>query len=159
LAQVISNSSNERRIILFTGPSGVGKTAAVKHALRYMMNETSGLEDSPDVIVAAMRGRPMFFEEDIINLATSSNVVVKAGLNPDLKEDEKLTLLNATLIDVPYIILLDDADDEGLKIVSCTAAARLCNFDSCRRRCSYCPPPARDAPSSLPRRRWTKPRS
>jgi hypothetical protein len=153
LVQVISKSSNERRIILFTGPSGVGKTAVVKHAIRYMMNETCGLEDSPDVMVAALRGRLMFFEEDIINLAASSNVVVKAGLNPDLKEEEKLTLLNATLIDVPYVILLDDADDQGLKIVSRAAAARLCRAHTCCRRCSSCLPPARDAPYSSRRRR------
>jgi flagellar biosynthesis GTPase FlhF len=52
---VLSKSSSERRVILFTGPSGVGKTAAVKHALRFLMNETSGLEGNPDVIVETLR--------------------------------------------------------------------------------------------------------
>jgi hypothetical protein len=72
--QVISKSSNERRVILFTGPSGVGKTSAVKHALRHMMNETAGLEGSTDVIVESLRGRAIFLEEDIVNIAISRNV-------------------------------------------------------------------------------------
>jgi hypothetical protein len=42
--------------------------------MRYMMNETSGLEGSPDVIVESLRGRAIFFEEDIVNLAINRNV-------------------------------------------------------------------------------------
>ena len=117
---MISKKTNERRITLFTGPSGVGKTATVKHALRCMMNETSGLEGSPDVIVEAMRGRVMFFEEDFVNLAVTRNVVAKPGFKSETREKESLQLLTATLTDMPYIILLDDADDEGLKRVCCS---------------------------------------
>jgi hypothetical protein len=46
-------------------------------------------------------------------------------MNPDLREDDSLALLGATLLDAPYVILLDDADDEGLKKVRCAAVTRL----------------------------------
>jgi hypothetical protein len=153
--QVLSKSSSERRVVLFTGPSGVGKTAAVKHALRYMMNETSGLEGSPDVIIETLRGRAAFLEEDVVNLALARNIVARAGAKPDIREHEALTLLTATLIDVPYIILLDDADLEGLKRVRCRAAPPLILLTR-DRRWSFSPPPARDARYSSHRRRWMK---
>lgn len=141
---------------MFTGPSGVGKTAAVKHALRYMMNETSGLEGSPDVIIETLRGRAAFLEEDVVNLALTRNVVARAGAKPDIKEQEALTLLTATLIDVPYIILLDDADLEGLKRVRRHAAPPPLILLTCDRRWNCSPPPARVAQYSSRRRRWMK---
>ena len=161
---MLSKSSSERRVILFTGPSGVGKTAAVKHALRFLMNETSGLEGNPDVIVETLRGRALFFEEDVINLAITRNIVAKAGAKPDIREKESLTLLQATLIDVPYIIFLDDADDEGLHLVrgdGGTSRAQsilptAAPSHTCARHSSCCPPLARDRPYSSRRRRWTK---
>ncbi len=81
------------------------------------MNETCGREGSPDVIVEAMRGRVMFFEEDFVNLAATRNVVGKTSSKSDTREGESLQLLMTALTDAPYIILLDDADDEGLKRV------------------------------------------
>ncbi len=39
-----------------------------------MMNETAGLEGSTDVIVESLRGRAIFLEEDIVNIAISRNV-------------------------------------------------------------------------------------
>jgi hypothetical protein len=89
--------------------------------------------------------------------------VAKAGAKPDIREKESLTLLQATLIDVPYIIFLDDADDEGLHLVhSCgdggTSRAQSISPSShtCARHSSCCPPLARDRPYSSRRRLWTK---
>jgi hypothetical protein len=117
MKKVLSKTSSERRVILFTGPSGVGKTAAVQHAVRYMMNEAAGVEGSLDVIVETIRGRVIFIEEDIINLALSRNVSHKAQVKLEDRERQSILQLTATLKDTPYIILLDDADDEGLRVV------------------------------------------
>ncbi len=157
--QVLSKSSAERRVVLFTGPSGVGKTAAVKHALRYMMNETSGLEGSPDVIIETLRGRAPFLEEDVVALALTRNTVGRAGAKPDAREHEALTLLTAALIDVPYIILLDDADLEGLKRVRRNAAPPPLSLLTRDRLWSCLPPPARDAQYLLHHKRWMKRKS
>ena len=71
------------------------------------MNETCGLEGSPEVIVETLRGCAIFFEEDVVNMALTRNIVATAGAKPDIREEEAITLLKATLIDVPYIIFLD----------------------------------------------------
>lgn len=90
----------------------------------YMMNETCGLEGSPDVIVETLRGCAIFFEEDVVNMALTRNIVATAGAKPDIREEEAITLLKATLIDVPYIIFLDDADEDGLHLVPAPAPSQ-----------------------------------
>jgi hypothetical protein len=102
---------------LFTGPSGIGKTSAVNYALSYLMHETSFLQGTPDAVVETLRGRVMFLEEDMINLALARNGARKAGMKPDVMEQESLALLQTTLADVPHIIFLDDADEDGLRLV------------------------------------------
>jgi hypothetical protein len=90
----------------------------------YMMNETCGLEGSPDVMVETLRGCSIFFEEDVVNMALTRNIVATAGAKPDIREEEAITLLKATLIDVPYIIFLDDADEDGLHLVPAPAPSQ-----------------------------------
>lgn len=131
-------------MILFTGPSGVGKTAAVDDALRHFMaHEASLLERSPDAIIDTLRGREIFFEEDLVNLALARSGAVKNGAKVDVREQESLTLLQAALCDSPYIIVLDDADEDGLRLVR-RAAGAAAHAHSRVRPSSCYPPPERD---------------
>ncbi len=114
------------------------------------------VESSPDLVVEMMRGGALFFEEDLVNMALARMLVVAAGGKKDAQEEEALTLLKATLLEVPYIIVLDDADDDGLRLVRSPAESLpLSPYTLCR-PCSSSPPPARAVQFSSRPRRWRK---
>jgi hypothetical protein len=102
-----------RRVVLLQGDPGLGKSLVAMQALRRAQNDYKQKVCSQDVHVEIIRGRGAgVVEEDL--LALGRNMSSEIGVLPVSPQDIVLPALRKFFASSRYVILIDDADLEGL---------------------------------------------
>jgi hypothetical protein len=114
VASVMGGTSREaRRLLLLHGSPGLGKSLLATQALRSAQNFHEKAHTSQDVLVEIVRGRGAgVVEEDLV--ALGRNISSAIGVASASPEDVVLAALRRFLEKSRYVLLIDDADAEGL---------------------------------------------
>jgi hypothetical protein len=114
VASVMQGTSHEgRRVLLLHGSPGLGKSLLATQALRCTQKDGEQAQGSQDVRVEIVRGRGAgVVDEDVV--ALGRNLGSAIGVSSASPQDVVLAALHRFLGTSRYVLLVDDADAEGL---------------------------------------------
>lgn len=115
VTSVMDGTSHEpRRVLLLHGHPGLGKSILATQALRSAQKCREHATSSLDVRVEIVRGRgDAVMNEDLVAMGRNlGNAIGVASTSP---QESVLAALKCFLSEARYVLLIDDADSEGLK--------------------------------------------